>query len=237
MGVCRYKASYIASAPAGRVGLLVPSQSELDFSYLAKRVGRFLLPAEAAPILLGELVVERQQAVENGRVAFAHDELGSWIDGLFRIALGGRFEQRGAAHPGEHVLKRTPGQTQIGLGAEAFGLGLLAELRFDFQRSASLGIAHGSHRGHGEHESCRRGSQRGHHAVPPAPAPGALRQVHAPRPDRAVLQESLQVVGQFAGTGVAMLRPARDRLEHDRFQVAGNPGIDLRGRGGLASQT
>ena len=70
---------------------------------------------------------------------------------------------------------------------------------------------------------------------PPAPRSTRLRRLHrqsrsigrgAAGADRPVFEEALQVVGQRAGRRVAMAGLARDRLQDDRLQVAGDGRVE-----------
>jgi hypothetical protein len=65
-----------------------------------------------------------------------------------------------------------------------------------------------------------RRRQAGHHRVAPHPLDGPLQRAHPAGADRLARQEAPQVVGQFAGTGVAALRLLGQALQADRLQVA-----------------
>src|SRR5262249_47044068 len=58
-----------------------------------------------------------------------------------------------------------------------------------------------------------------HRPVPPCPLPYPLQQRRPLRPDRLVVEVTLQVVGQLLGRGVAVGRVLLQRLEDDGFQL------------------
>ncbi len=81
--------------------------------------------------------------------------------------------------------------------------------------------------GHDHQRGGRRAEGAGQPGVPLAPAPGPLCGRNPTRPDRPVVEEPPQVLGQLGGGGVAPRRLAGHRLEHDRLQVARDPRVDL----------
>ena len=85
--------------------------------------------------------------------------------------------------------------------------------------------------GHGRPDRRGQGEadQRRRRRPPPGPLPGALPGGRRPGPDRAAGQVTVQVVGQFRGRGVPPRRLLLQALQADRLQVAGDPGVDLRG--------
>ena len=70
------------------------------------------------------------------------------------------------------------------------------------------------------------GHQGGRVRVAPAPLAGAADRPHPPGPDRPVVEEPLQVVGQLGRRLVAAGRVLLDRLEDDRLLVAGHGPVD-----------
>ena len=70
--------------------------------------------------------------------------------------------------------------------------------------------------------------------MPPRPLGRPVGQRRPPGMDRLVVQEPLQIVGQFLGRGVAALRLGGNRFQDDRFQVARDGVVDLSRRGRIA---
>ena len=79
----------------------------------------------------------------------------------------------------------------------------------------------------------RQGGQRADHhqgrlgGPAPGPQDGPLPEPDPPRPDRLVLQEPPQLVGQLLGRRVPLGRLLGHRLQQDRLQVAGHRRVEL----------
>ena len=61
--------------------------------------------------------------------------------------------------------------------------------------------------------------------VPPGQFAESFGRGRPPRQDRPVVEEALQVVGQFPGRGIALRRLLAERLQHDRFQLTRHGGM------------
>ena len=118
--------------------------------------------------------------------------------------------------------------TQLRLGLPRLGLGggqLLASASDLAARSPADGPRRASpRRARHDHQP---GQQPGRQRVAPAPPRRPLARPDAPRPDRPVLEEPPQVIGQLGGRRVPPRRLPRHRLEHDRLQVARQPRVEL----------
>ena len=79
------------------------------------------------------------------------------------------------------------------------------------------------------------GRDGGDSGVPAGDPPEPADRADPPRPDRLAIEEPRQVFGQLGGRGVAVGRALRQRLEHDRLQVAGHPAVDQARGHGLAA--
>ncbi len=180
--------------------------------------------------LVAELDLELGIGVERGRFAEQVQPLRPKVR-EFRVPDHGRLAQVALAHlglqlavAGLHFAHRDQG-----LAVGDPGLPLL------FTRQVAIidntDISHGRHRDDG----CRR---HGCDGRPPrmsaCVAPGSSQQADPARSNRLVMEEPLEVLGQFQRRGVAVRLAFRQRFQDDRFQVAGDPPVELTRRGGVA---
>ena len=63
--------------------------------------------------------------------------------------------------------------------------------------------------------------------MPARPLAGPIEQAGPTSADRPVVEEAAQVIGQIGGRRVTVGRGLGHRLQHDRFELGGDPRVDF----------
>ena len=197
-----------------RFGLVESPEPLIDLSHPASGNGRLVQPSLVIAIRLGKPIVEPENPLEQGGVLGTHS--GRSGGRARQGAVCGIFERRRRRGPADLIedrLERIRGKPQIRLR-------LLAQMCFPFQHSRSVMVAKRSPTRDRQQQNQGQRARGSRRRIAPAPAPAVLDEAGPPRPDRPIVEESLDVFRQVSGRLVAPFRLPGDRFEDDGLKVA-----------------